>query len=667
MITESEGNEKESKTGNFTIVGKSFGITIGGNQPEDTINSGFVNGLFVPATHMLTPLYVRAVMRKLDADLCELIITGAFTFYHGRPMKAPFSLLRYDVGMSYHAGQPVSSYLNITIRYLSREWMNEDRAIGAMQYIPKMGATASYINSMQVTPHTDGMGMNISIEFVHDNLILSDFMRHKGVIYTHVVEDMSVAPPKSGYAISSHMAGMERGLLTNAQQQEAFNQNMRWWATAFDSTMGVAKDVLSFRYMDAAHRAGNAALSLYTQSRNIGFTSNRHSYQNMIFSLQKQVELSNMVVRTVNVTVIGMPGAWPAELACFASSIANYFFIHWLRLAASGISKYTLYKDKEVYGTYLYEMLKATGLLATDMAALLAKIFIHGAEAQRQALKDDILLMLARELAKQPAYNAALSGLGGAIVHGGVVALPASAATALIGEVFRVVGLEGIAIDSRFDHLTCTYHLSVKAIFSDAMVAGLPMFYNHSLTNALHLSEAWTGNDQLIMTKNKDTKTSIPALQAWIPYPICLGYNNISDKNLKPKALERLGNLAIEDNMNAIINQTKKAFKGLVVHQQFPPKPTVRIADGANGRIHVQVEADDDRSIIYDNAWQNRNYIAHVLAGQTGVTFERLHNNSGAMYKKVQDALNNMNNAGTADALPLSPTASMIWHMYSLG
>jgi len=689
MITESDGGGVDS-SGTLTIVGKSFGITIGGNQPEDSIAGGTVNGLYVPAPHMLTPLYVRATMRKTDAHTVELSITGFFTFYHGEARKAPFALLHYDTGMRYQIGHPVGSFVNITVRYLSRDWPGQLNALGAMQYVPKLGGTLSFVNSMQVNPHSDGMGMTISIEFCHDNLVFNNSVRHRGVLAVHVLEDASVVPPKSGYAITSHLAGAERGLLTNAQQQELFNQYARMAGTALDikhslvsEGLDAAKNLLTFNVLgllnnanNAAHTAAKGALSLATQARNIAFTRERHAYQNMAFSIQKQVELSNMVVRGLTITVFGIPGAWPAELACFASSIANYFFVHWVRLAASGIAKKTLYKDQDAYAARLKMMLKAVGIFDTDSGSgnIIADVLrgtIFGAtfdmisEALEKMAEEIDFTKAAKRLAQQGAYNAALSGLVGSNLKDSVGAIPASFTTALIGEIFRVVGLEGISVDSRYDHLSSVYTVTIKAMFSDAMVYGMPAFFNQSLANVLDISHSFGDDNQLVMTRDGKLKTPVPCLQAWIPYPISLGYNKTSE-GFQPKAVGMLGDQALKENVDVAATLSEKAFDNLVAYQHLPEPLILKVADSVFGAAERSITADNGRAKIYENAWQKRNYIAKPLAGQTGVTFERLRNSPGSHYDMVMEALDNQGGIDVSKVLPISPTASMIWFMYRL-
>jgi hypothetical protein len=708
MITESEDGDI-STTGTLTVVGKSFGITIGGNQPEDSLNGGTVNGLYVPAPNMLSPLYVRATLHKVDAHTAELVVSGFFTFYHGEARKAPFALLHYDTGMRYQIGHPVGSFINITVRYLTRDWPGNLRALGAMQYVPRLGGTLSFVNSIQVNPHADGMGMTISIEFVHDNLIFNSSARHKGVLAVHVIEDTSVVPPKSGYAITSNLAGAERGLLTNAQNQELFNQYARLAGTALDVQHGLASDAIdaaqSFLTFDvfglaksglnAAARARKGALSGFTQMANIGFTHARHHYQNMAFSIQKQVELSNLVVRNVNITVFGIPGAWPGELACFAANVANYFFMHWIRLAASGIAKKTLYKNKDVYATKLKLMLQAIGLFDTDTTkgdVMLASMLryalvgvggfmgvafggvaggIAGAgltdliiTATKKVADDRKYTKAAKALAQQGAYNVALSGLSSANIRESVGAIPASFTTALLGELFRVIGLEGISVDTRYDHLSCVYTVSVKVMFSDALVYGLPTFFTQSISNAMDLSNSWGNTNQFTMTRDGKLKSPIPALQAWIPYPVSLGYNSVGH-GLEPKASRMFDDL-VRDNLNAAIANVKTAFDNAVVWQHLPSNFVAVVSDPVDGAVHREVKADNDRGTIYQNVWQKRNYIAQLLAGQTGVTFERLRTGTKSHYNVVTEALDNIAQANTADRLPLSPTASVIWYLYNI-
>jgi len=433
----------------------------------------------------------------------------------------------------------------------------------------------------------------------------------------------------------------------------------------------------------------------------------------------------------LNITVFGMPGAWPGELACFAANIANYFFFHWLRLSVSGIFKQTARKNAKALGARLVEVLKSVGIKDNTTAAflvyLVARVVFGNSFALRLANSmGDSLISSSWENYKrfkktieqaaesigvpfesnQPdygseeeyAYAKALESLSSFTNDPKAGGITAAVVAGILGEMFRVFGLEGVSIDSRYDHLSCIYSINVKAMFSDAMTQSLPMFFNHSIANALHLSHlndssvGGDGDKYKVLLTMDDGESSLLAnflvMESFVPYPISIGYNNVklssgnasdsSESNeaddsmpsdgLTPKACVMLGEQAVmKHNVSAMIYNSKAMFGNLVAHAHLPDKMKLLLSDGLSTSVRY-IFADDDRSKVYKNMYRFRNELSSVLVGHTGLSFERLYISKDSLYKYVSEVIRNKSNgvlgAKMGYRLPLSPTASMIWYMY---
>jgi hypothetical protein len=122
----------------------------------------------------------------------------------------------------------------------------------------------------------------------------------------------------------------------------------------------------------------------------------------------------------------------------------------------------------------------------------------------------------------------------------------------------------------------------------------------------------------------------------------------------------------VQENLDTAIALSERAFDNLVAYQHLPEPLILDVADSVFGSAERSITADNSRGKIYENAWQKRNYIAKPLAGQTGVTFERLRNSPGSHYDMITEALDNQGGVDVSKVLPLSPTATMIWFMYRL-
>jgi len=677
-------------TGILTINGKSFGITLGSSQPEETLAAAKgnqyapVNGLYVPAPNMLSPLYVTATIIRKDANLAELVIEGQFTFYHGNQRTYPFAIVRYETSMMYQVGSPVVSVLTIYVRYLSRRSRGDAKEIGAMNFVPYGGCTVCYVNSIRVQPHDDGMGMTIIVEYIHDNFIFSASRRHRGVLAVSIIEDMSVIPPKSGFTVSSQLAGSERGLMTVAQEQEKYNQEMSKYMSHLKTLENVSSHIVSGNILGAIAATGQGILSEFIAQKNIEFTGARQAFQNQVFAIQKSVDLANVVVRTLHITVMGIPGAWPGELACFAANIANYFFFHWLRLTLSGIFKSTVRQSYSSVSEMVARTMEAVGIKDRYVAANLvflvtAPLFgwrfavnlaggmgLYFNSRASELIRQHGDLEKAGKILYEQAIGA-VSAFSQSLKVGGTTV---AANAGVLGEIFRILGLEGVSVDSRYDHISSVYNVSVKAIFSDAIAHGLPMFYNHSLSNALDIG-ASIEKASCLMNLSADGNLPFAPLSmyAFVPYPISLGYNRVrfsdNDHGMDTSFSRRGASAIYKHNFDAAVNACRETFGNLVAYSHLPPNMKVRVSGPSN--VHdIQVKADVNRdATIYDDMFTYRNVISWPIVGHTGTVFERLYLSNLSLYNSVNQAINNKDSgASTGKSLPLSPTASVIWYMY---
>ena len=591
----------------YRLYGKNICVVFGGSPPNNLDNLEIVTPYLIPGWAILSPIIASVSAVPGSGDDFTFAVSVEFTFWHGPVNQLNnVAVMRIGVGASYGVGDVLKTIMTIFVRHLARHHQSEDAGndrflVGAVDYIPRGHPRTATITRMQAIPHDDGMGLTIMLEYTHDHMLFHFAAVPPSVLMVHVVENSAVVPPNAGWTMASEMASAQRSLQEIAQAQELFNWGMQISRGVMQTAAGAASlspSGVASGVMGTVSSVGNTALTIMRQNE-----------QRHLLNLQIAASTGTELVRSVNITVYGLPCAHVASLATVAARIANYMFLHWTRQVLVGKERSGMPTTNELVSKIANDVQSNSVLYGFFLGGIL---FGGASLVSQSVLRHKIEEMLRNK----GFHHTALQIASIALAYGGAASSAEAYAMAL-KYLLGSFGVKRISSSSVFDHLTKVYNVKVNVSYSDEHVFGFPAFLNASVANLIMKSVFLSEIGEVTITKPPDAvKGLIMSVASFIPAPVSLGYNTYGGAT----GGENMFGVFIEDAGKRHIVANELAAKLSTAGTVTNILPIFEHTNGGRVGTIERVKPDIDRNAFYNNSRSNRAKKVCTVLGHTGYT-----------------------------------------------
>lgn len=241
--------------------------------------------------------------------------------------------VRYDVNSMWtKAG--IYTIIYITVRQLFRNagTPTDSTLVGASHFIPNLGLYLGYIESIETLQHEDGMGFKVVVRIKHENFVLCHPI-DKSVAYVNVIENSQFVPPQGSYAFGSARynakiitQGIEQAGAHISTVQNITNTALQTFFADYTKPEELVRKTIYESYPLA---------SAMVESQKV-HDMMRIERADAVFSGAPSI--TTKLIRSLKISVKGLPNSHPAVLAAYAANIIDYYMFHWIRMYLKAVS-----------------------------------------------------------------------------------------------------------------------------------------------------------------------------------------------------------------------------------------------------------------------------------------------------------------------------------------